>query len=239
MSPSTKSSHRATPSVSSIADSSTVGGVNLTPTTTEDEAESALIFTSEDLVYTPSASTLSASGLTRSRRSTLTSVQSNGGLSDAYSVVSGSSSSTDSLTSIFKKLSVEEKEKALGAVGAVAAPAVALVPQVERQLAQLPTSSLPVLDDWQRLCRACGVDDGEVPGSITQCKNALKKKNVNLCDLSEALKNGTVAKSFPSLNQLRKYSKDQHKMVRKSEVKGDRLLKGMLRELFTGRQMKA
>jgi len=54
--------------------------------------------------------------------------------------------------------------------------------------------------------------------------------------VSEALANGNVAKQFPSLRQLRKYTIEEGKSMPKREAKQNKFLKAMLRELFTGRK---
>jgi len=54
--------------------------------------------------------------------------------------------------------------------------------------------------------------------------------------VSEALANGTVAKQFPFLRQLRKYTIEEGRSMPKRKAKQNKLLKAMLRELFTGRE---
>jgi hypothetical protein len=67
----------------------------------------------------------------------------------------------------------------------------------------------------------------------------LKTKNVALSDLSEAIEQGTVAQTFPSLNQLRKHVTNHNKVANKAVTKENKFLKKMLRELFRYRGTRA
>jgi hypothetical protein len=59
-----------------------------------------------------------------------------------------------------------------------------------------------------------------------------------LYDVSVALRNGTVAQTFPSIASLSRYSKREGKIMSKATAKKDPLLKLMLRELFNGDKAK-
>lgn len=60
----------------------------------------------------------------------------------------------------------------------------------------------------------------------------LKRGNVALADLSEAIRDGTVATAFPSLSQLRKYVQSTTRWPIKVLRRRTDFLKKMLRELF-------
>jgi hypothetical protein len=107
------------------------------------------------------------------------------------------------------------------------------------------------LADWQALCRAVGVAEDKVPNSITKCKKVrrahnqpypppnfhqqtLKAYNTNLSDLSNALRNGTVAQTFPSVAALAHYTRYEGKIMSKTVAKKDPLLKEMMRGMFRG-----
>ena len=75
--------------------------------------------------------------------------------------------------------------------------------------------------------------------SLLTSAKILKTKNVALSDLSEAIEQGTVAQTFPSLNQLRKHVTSYNKVANKAAIKENRFLKKMLRELFRHRNARA
>jgi len=183
---SSRSKSQATPSTSSA--SSSFGGVQLTPSASDIDT---LSFTSEDLVPTPTGST---TGTRTPARSVITiasddrscdgeddtaSITSRRSVFSGYSVATNSSSaSTDTLTSIFKKLSVDDKRKALDALqnGTTTQPAI----DHHGDITGLHLA--PALEDWQALCRVCGIVDGDMPQSITLCKNVCTTYSVcNLC----------------------------------------------------------
>lgn len=61
----------------------------------------------------------------------------------------------------------------------------------------------------------------------------LKGYNANLADLAEAMNNkDVVVQTFSSIRQLARYSKDNNKVVSKVDIKKNKVLKKMLRELF-------
>jgi hypothetical protein len=66
--------------------------------------------------------------------------------------------------------------------------------------------------------------------SSLNSKQKLKSYNINLSDLSSALRNGTVAHTFPSVAVLARYTKREGKVMSKTVAKRDPLLKAMLRE---------
>lgn len=168
----------------------------------------------------------------------------------SYSVsVAHSEPSTNALASAFKKLSVEKQEKAFGAVQTNGTPKKGLRRGADGwdhdeigggdDGEDTLIDNKPDLAAWQELCRACGVEVEDIPGSITKCKEVLKTKNVALSDLSEAIEQGTVAQTFPSLNQLRKHVTSHNKVANKAATKENRFLKKMLRELFRYRTPRA
>ena len=65
-------------------------------------------------------------------------------------------------------------------------------------------------------------------------QQTLKFYNANLADLTHALQNGTVVATFPSVSALLRYSRKEGKICGKADVKKDKVLKAMLRELFGG-----
>ncbi|MCJ1254184.1 hypothetical protein MMC24_001998 [Lignoscripta atroalba] len=86
------------------------------------------------------------------------------------------------------------------------------------------------LNSWQSLCLEVGVST--IPGSITQCKKALKKVHVNLVDLIDSRRRGLEVKSFPSYQALRTYTIEQNKFFPKARAKRDGVLKILLKEIF-------
>ena len=180
--------------------------------------------------------------------------------SAALSIAPPSEATTNTLTSFFKKLSVEDQERALAAIqlkekpenGSQQAANGWNLNELRGEDKNETLIEKPNLAEWQELCRACGVEPEEIPISITKCKEVcsriptviyhflispqiLKTKNVALSDLSEAIQQGTVAQTFPSLGQLRKHVTAHNKVANKAATKQNKFLKKMLRELFRHR----
>jgi hypothetical protein len=117
-------------------------------------------------------------------------------------------------------------------------------------------SNISGLGGWQALCEAVGIAD--IPSSITQCKKVrtphppkrglfsrfsnpdlmslffqlLKKVDVNIYDLVDAARTGTVARTFTDTRQLEKYTKENGKVFPKAYAKQNKLLKFMLRHII-------
>lgn len=101
--------------------------------------------------------------------------------------IAPSEATTNTLASFFKKLSVEDQEEALAAVQEkdtsqerirrddngrdLNAPGGGEEDTREDTL----IDSKPDLAEWQELCRACGVEVEDIPGSITKCKEVCSK----------------------------------------------------------------
>ncbi len=107
-------------------------------------------------------------------------------------------------------------------------------------------SNFSTLAAWQALCQAVGITD--IPSSITQCQKVgksprylpkselsmsqlLKKTYVNIFDLIDAARTGTVARTFPNNKKLAAYTK-HGKIFPKEKAKSNLLLKFMLRHIF-------
>ncbi|PKY07143.1 hypothetical protein P168DRAFT_287642 [Aspergillus campestris IBT 28561] len=91
------------------------------------------------------------------------------------------------------------------------------------------TGAGPVLADWQGLCVEVGVGGEE--GSIRRCKKALAKVHINLVDLLEHRRLGTPLKHFPDLGALIRYTRQTGKFVSRELVKGDPMVKVLLRKM--------
>ncbi|PLB37091.1 uncharacterized protein BDW47DRAFT_126557 [Aspergillus candidus] len=87
----------------------------------------------------------------------------------------------------------------------------------------------PVLADWQGLCVEVGVGGEE--RSIRRCKKALAEVYINLVDLLEYRRLGTPLKRFPDLGALIRYTRQTGKFVSRELVKGDPMVKVLLRRL--------
>jgi hypothetical protein len=96
---------------------------------------------------------------------------------------------TNTLASFFKKLSVEDQEKALTAVQKRETPKNNLrsgdsdgnlnPSGAEEAKKETLIDSKPDLAEWQELCRACGVEVEDIPGSITKCKDVCLKMSTH------------------------------------------------------------
>ena len=103
--------------------------------------------------------------------------------SDALSIPPPSEATTNTLTSFFKKLTVEDQERALAAIHLKDTPKKGLQ-QVAKEwnLNELrgedkneTVIEKPNLAEWQELCRACGVEPEDIPISITKCKEVCSR----------------------------------------------------------------
>lgn len=101
--------------------------------------------------------------------------------SASYSAsIAPSEATTNTLASFFKKLSVEDQGEALVAVRQNGAPKKDLRrgtngwglddPGDREDKDDTLIDAKPDLAEWQELCRACGVELENIPGSITKCK---------------------------------------------------------------------
>ena len=111
------------------------------------------------------------------------------GASYSAGIVS-SEATTNTLASAFKKLSVENQEIALAAVQVRDSPPKGLrrgangwgldeiggIADKDETLFDIR----PDLAEWKELCRACGVELEEIPGSITKCKEVCKLQSTSV-----------------------------------------------------------
>ncbi|KAJ7461287.1 hypothetical protein B0H11DRAFT_2285861 [Mycena galericulata] len=89
------------------------------------------------------------------------------------------------------------------------------------------------LAGWQAMCVLVGMEDVDVPDSITRCKQALRNKVwVNIYDLIDAKRTGRPVKKHASGDALRKYTKKTKKIFPKAAAKGNPFLKVLLVEMF-------
>jgi len=176
---SSRSKHQATPSISST--SSIAGGIQLTPSASDTDT---LSLTSEDVKPKPTGS---IPGTSTSARSPVTLVPDNLGYDgeddtasttsrrSVLKVTDKSSASSDTLTSIFEKLSVDDKRKALDALQ----NKTATQPATKKKIGPSIHQFAPSLEDWQDLCRACSIKDEDMPPSIKQCKKVCTTFSIN------------------------------------------------------------
>lgn len=86
------------------------------------------------------------------------------------------------------------------------------------------------LEGWQSLCEEVRIS--VVPNSITQCKKALAKINVNLIDLIDSRRTGQPLGLFQSKALLMRYTCQggkHKKMFPKEDSKENGFLKGLLK----------
>jgi hypothetical protein len=106
--------------------------------------------------------------------------------SASYSAsIAPSEAPTNALASVFKKLSVEDQESALGAVQQKDSPKKGLRQGANgwaldkvgggRDKDDTLIDTKPDLAEWQELCRACGVEVEDIPVSVTKCKEVCSK----------------------------------------------------------------
>ena len=103
--------------------------------------------------------------------------------SAAPSIAPLSEATTNTLTSFFKKLSVEDQERALAAVQLKEEPKKGSQQAAngwnQNELREEDKNETliekPNLAEWQELCRACGVEPEEIPISITRCKEVCSR----------------------------------------------------------------
>ncbi|KAL2165125.1 hypothetical protein VTH06DRAFT_421 [Thermothelomyces fergusii] len=93
------------------------------------------------------------------------------------------------------------------------------------------------LQDWQRLCRDVGLG-GDLP-SITQCRKAspadeqaLKKVNINIHDLLDAVKQGTQPQQFPSVRKLAEYTRRTGRIFPKGKAKQMGPVRALMRHIL-------
>ncbi|KAJ7223590.1 hypothetical protein GGX14DRAFT_427913 [Mycena pura] len=90
----------------------------------------------------------------------------------------------------------------------------------------------PTLTGWQAMCAFVGVARADVPNSVTQCKEALRKTFVNIVDLMDARRTGQPVKQHKSAKALKKYTIDSGKIFPKEAAKRNGYLKVLLIEIF-------
>ncbi|EEA26182.1 hypothetical protein TMatcc_005571 [Talaromyces marneffei ATCC 18224] len=85
------------------------------------------------------------------------------------------------------------------------------------------------LESWQNLCIEVGI--GHL-SSITQCKKALSKINVNIVDSMECRWSGNKPRLFPSLNSLRNYTKEHDLYFPRDAAKKEGFVKILLKPIL-------
>ncbi|KUL84351.1 hypothetical protein ZTR_06331 [Talaromyces verruculosus] len=85
------------------------------------------------------------------------------------------------------------------------------------------------LESWQNLCTEVGIE--RLP-SITQCKKALSKVNVNIVDLMDCRKSGLKSRLFPSLSALRKYTKETGRLFPREKAKKEGFVRALLKHIL-------
>ncbi|KAJ6258256.1 hypothetical protein Dda_7175 [Drechslerella dactyloides] len=97
------------------------------------------------------------------------------------------------------------------------------------------------LFEWQRLVKIIGIEP--IPSSITQCRKAIQKENINIFHILQAYRRATEIDDldliqpskeitrFPSVGKLRAYTRKNKMFYRKENAKGS-VLKGLLRVLL-------
>ncbi|KAK6507713.1 hypothetical protein TWF481_006135 [Arthrobotrys musiformis] len=95
------------------------------------------------------------------------------------------------------------------------------------------------LEDWQRLAKVIGITP--LPGSVTQCRKAIKKENINIYHVLHAYRRAREAeriedvevckdiRRFKNVAELRKYTQNHSMFYRKEFAKGS-VLKGLLKK---------
>ncbi|KAF3908294.1 hypothetical protein AA313_de0206436 [Arthrobotrys entomopaga] len=96
------------------------------------------------------------------------------------------------------------------------------------------------LKDWQRLAKVIGITP--LPSTITQCRKAIKKENINIYHILHAYRRAKELddinkieacgdiRRFKSVGELRKYTQ-KHKMFYPKETAKGSVLKGLLKQL--------
>jgi hypothetical protein len=89
------------------------------------------------------------------------------------------------------------------------------------------------LEKWRRLCDVLGVDTKDLPTTKTQYKKALAGIHVNIFDVLQHLRSGTLGdvRRFDTVRELARYSKSRRKIYPKVLAKGS-ALRFLLRELL-------
>ncbi|QRV85704.1 hypothetical protein RhiJN_13722 [Ceratobasidium sp. AG-Ba] len=86
------------------------------------------------------------------------------------------------------------------------------------------------LGSWQNLCRAVGIENA--PDTLSACKKAVTKTNVNLVDLVDMPNTQKPVTRYETVKQLSKYTKKHGKIFPRDEAKAGGILKYLLRQLF-------
>ncbi|EED22065.1 conserved hypothetical protein [Talaromyces stipitatus ATCC 10500] len=85
------------------------------------------------------------------------------------------------------------------------------------------------LESWQNICTEVGI---EPLSSVTKCKKALSKVNVNLVNLIDCRTTGEKPLLFPSLDALRKYTRKRGRAFPREEAKEDGFIKILLKRIY-------
>ncbi|KAI5840874.1 hypothetical protein DFP73DRAFT_178054 [Morchella snyderi] len=88
------------------------------------------------------------------------------------------------------------------------------------------------ITSWQQLCEDLGVEP--IPATITQCRKRLQQLNVNIYDLLHFKRTGAAFELFPTVKELRKYTKQKKLIFPKAKAK-EGPLRFLLRDIFGGR----
>ncbi|KAF2819049.1 hypothetical protein CC86DRAFT_398966 [Ophiobolus disseminans] len=93
------------------------------------------------------------------------------------------------------------------------------------------------LEAWQEMCKECGITP--VPPSITQCKKALRKVNINIFNFLDHRRNPELFRLiiFPNIKKLRKYTVPS-RMYPLKRAKEDTFIKALLRPVLFGNKNK-
>ncbi|KAL1728793.1 hypothetical protein EV714DRAFT_214245 [Schizophyllum commune] len=83
------------------------------------------------------------------------------------------------------------------------------------------------LGAWHSICRTAGIQNAESLPSITACKKAIKKSNINLCDLERAIQTNTTCGGYATRAELRQSIRKGERYPKK-RAKENRLLKAFL-----------
>ncbi|KAF2495153.1 hypothetical protein BU16DRAFT_461387 [Lophium mytilinum] len=91
-------------------------------------------------------------------------------------------------------------------------------------------AALSKLESWQALCSEVSIEP--IPQSITQCRKALARVNVNICDLLDCRRTGGKVHLFRTKWQLIRYTHLKKRMFPKEAAKEDGFLRALLKNIF-------
>ncbi|KAI3621297.1 hypothetical protein WG66_014351 [Moniliophthora roreri] len=103
--------------------------------------------------------------------------------------------------------------------------------QVQAGFIQSFGANASSLDNWTKLLATIGIEGASEFTSIKQCKAALEGRYINLVDLVDAGRRGTVITTpnpFPSRKALANYIKRSNKVFPRDKAKANPLLRQFL-----------